>query len=103
MTYQPPSPSNEPVVSYAPGSPERSRVRDRLAAMRSERVDVPCVIGGADVRTGVTVEAPEPHDHKRVLADVHRAGAAEIDQAITASQTAWQDWSRMAFRPRRML
>ena len=48
--FRPPPPVNEPIKSYAPGSPEREELRVRLAEMERERLDVPCVIGGEEVR-----------------------------------------------------
>ena len=53
--FRPPPPANEPVKDYAPGSPEREELRRRLGELRGERLDVPCVIGGEEVRTGDTV------------------------------------------------
>jgi len=96
----PPAPRNEPVLGYAPGSPERSALEARLTAMAAERIDVPCVIGGRDVRTGRTAPALMPHDHGHVLADVHLAGEAEVETAITAAGEAWHDWSRTPWEER---
>src|SRR6185295_9336523 len=90
--FRPPPPRNEPVKDYAPGSAERASLRLRLEQMRNERLDVPLVIGGEDVRTGTTLEAVEPHDTSRVLADVHQGGAAEVERAIEAAGDAWEDW-----------
>ncbi len=84
--FQVPSPVNEPVRSYAPGSPEKAGVKARLAEMLGRRIDVPLIIGGREVRTGNTAQAVCPHDHGHVLADFHQAGTAEIEQAIAASQ-----------------
>ncbi len=100
MRYTPPAPVNEPVRTYAPGSPERASVQARLAAMAAERVDIPCIIGGREVRTGNTVPTVAPHDHGHVLADVHQAGPGEVADAITAARAAWHDWSRMPWEER---
>ena len=64
---QVPAPINEPVRSYAPGSPERASLKARLAAMAGERVEIPLVIGGRAVMTGDTAASVMPHDHQRVL------------------------------------
>ena len=98
--FRPPPAVNEPIKSYAPGSPEREELKRRLAALEAERLDVPCVIGGEDVRTGDTVPAVMPHRKEHVLADVHQAGAAEVERAITASADAWHDWSRTPWEER---
>jgi 1-pyrroline-5-carboxylate dehydrogenase len=91
---------NEPVHEYAPGSPERERLQRRLEQMRGERIDVPLVIGGKDVRTGTTRESVMPHDRGHVLADVHQGGADEVQQAIDAAAKAWEDWHRWPWEER---
>ena len=98
--FRPPPPRNEPVKGYLPGSPERSELRVRLAEMQRERLDIPNVIGGEDVRTGKTFEAVMPHRKDHVLADVHQGGTAEVEQAIDAAGEAWHDWSRMPWEER---
>src|SRR5438094_3635618 len=90
---KPPAPFNEPVRSYAPGTPERASLKARVEQMRRERIEVPCVIGGQDVRTGKIREAVMPHDKDHVLADVHHASGAEVQQAIDAAAKAWEEWS----------
>src|SRR6266508_2595656 len=98
--FHPPPPVNEPVKSYAPGSSEREELKRRLEEMQAERLDVPSVIGGEDVRTGDTVEAVMPHRKEHVLADVHQGGAAEVERAIKAAGDAWHDWSRTPWEER---
>jgi 1-pyrroline-5-carboxylate dehydrogenase len=98
--FRPPTPVNEPIKDYAPGSPERAELKRRLAELQSERLDLPSVIGGEDVRTGDTVEAVMPHRKEHVLADVHQAGPAEVERAIKASADAWHDWSRTPWEER---
>jgi 1-pyrroline-5-carboxylate dehydrogenase len=98
--FRPPAAANEPVQGYAPGSPEREELRRRLDELSSERQDVPCVIGGEEVRTGDTVPSVMPHDKDHVLADVHQAGTAEVERAIAAAADAWKDWSRTSWEER---
>jgi 1-pyrroline-5-carboxylate dehydrogenase len=98
--FRPPPAANEPVKHYAPGSPEREELKRRLAEMEGERLEVPCVIGGEEVRTGDTVQAVMPHRKDHVLADVHQGGAAEVERAIKASGEAWHDWSRTPWEER---
>ena len=95
-----PLPQNEPVRSYAPGTPERASLKLRLEQMKGERVEIPCVIGGEDVTTGKLKQAVMPHDKDHVLADVHQGGAKEVDRAIAASAAAWHDWHRMPWEER---
>ncbi|MGE5691830.1 MAG: 1-pyrroline-5-carboxylate dehydrogenase, partial [Pseudomonadota bacterium] len=79
---RPPVPQNEPVKGYEPGSPEREELQRQLRRMEGERLDVPMVIGGEEVRTGDTFESVMPHRRHHVLADVHAGGAAEVERAI---------------------
>jgi 1-pyrroline-5-carboxylate dehydrogenase len=91
---------NEPVRSYAPGTPERPSLQARLEQMKAERLEVPCVIGGEDVTTGNLKEAVMPHDKDHVLADVHQGGAKEVERAIEAAGEAWNDWHRLPWEER---
>src|SRR5204863_6532263 len=95
-----PEPQNEPVRSYAPGSPEREEVRVRLAQMQSEKIEIPLVIGGKEIRTGETFQAVMPHDKDHVLADVHKGGPEHVQQAIDAAGAAWHDWARTPWEER---
>jgi 1-pyrroline-5-carboxylate dehydrogenase len=88
-----PPPVNEPVRSYAPGAPERAELKARLKAMAGERVDIPLVIGGKEIRTGRTAQTVMPHDHAHVLADWHKAGPEHVEQAIAAAAEAHRDWA----------
>jgi 1-pyrroline-5-carboxylate dehydrogenase len=88
-----PSPHNEPVRSYAPGSPEKAELKARLKTMAAERLDIPVIVGGREIRTGHTAQAVQPHDHAHVLADWHKAGQAEILGAIQAAAEARREWS----------
>jgi 1-pyrroline-5-carboxylate dehydrogenase len=95
-----PPPVNEPVRSYAPGSTERAALKERLRSMSAERVEIPLIIGGEEVRTGELGQSVMPHNHRHVLADWHRASAANIDQAVRASQEAARDWANWAWEDR---
>jgi 1-pyrroline-5-carboxylate dehydrogenase len=98
--FTPPPAVNEPIHDFAPGSPERARLQLRLEQMRNERLDIPLVIGGQDVRTGQTKAAVMPHAREHVLADVHQGGAEHVQQAVDAAAKAWQDWSRWSWEDR---
>src|SRR5881394_86305 len=91
-----PPPMNEPVKSYAPGSPERAALKDRLKSMANERPDIPIIIGGKEIRTGETGTAVMPHNHKHVLADWHKASTKHVEQAIVAARNARAEWSNWA-------
>ena len=91
-----PSPRNEPVLAYAPGSPERRALSGKLETMSREVIEITPRIGGERVRTGRTAEAVMPHDHHHVLAVWHKAGAKEVARAIDAALVARREWSCMA-------
>src|SRR6266571_8193412 len=95
-----PTPANEPVLEYAPGSPEREELRRRLQEFESQRLDIPCIIGGEEVRTGKTTPTVMPHRREHVLADVHQGGEVEVERAIAAAAEAWHDWSRTPWEER---
>ncbi len=95
-----PLPTNEPVLGYAPGSPERALLKKTLAEMASQTLELPLVIGGKDVRTGSFGEARCPHEHSKVLAKFHKAGAKEVELAIAAARDAHGPWSRMPWTER---
>src|SRR5712691_4262359 len=92
-----PTPRNEPILAYTPGSPERKAMRTQLARMSSEVAELTPRIGGRAVTTGRTAEAVMPHDHRHVLAVWHKAGAAEVAHAIDAALGAHREWSRMGW------
>ena len=88
-----PQPVNDANRSYAPGSPERADLKARLKAMAAERLDIPLVIGGREIRTGRTAQSVMPHDHRHVLADYHLAGPEHVQQAIAAAAAAQREWA----------
>ena len=90
-----PVPENEPVLAYAPGSPERAALQAELDRQAGETVEIPCVIAGERVFTGNVVDVTAPCDHRRVLARVHLAGPAEVDQAIAAAEHARPAWAAL--------
>jgi 1-pyrroline-5-carboxylate dehydrogenase len=98
--FRPPPPVNEPVKSYAPGSPERAELQSRLREMEGQRIQIPLVIGGEDVTTDETFEAVEPHRKSHVLADVSKGGPEQVQQAIDAARVAHAEWSRTPWQER---
>jgi 1-pyrroline-5-carboxylate dehydrogenase len=95
-----PTPVNEPVRSYAPGSPERASLKARLKEMSNERIDIPAIIGGKEFRSGEKAQSVMPHNHRHVLADWHKATAADVDNAIEASRKAQKDWQNWPWEDR---
>jgi 1-pyrroline-5-carboxylate dehydrogenase len=99
-TRRVPPPVNEPVKAYGPGSPEKAELKARLAAMAGERIDIPLIIGGQEVRTGQTAQAVMPHDHRHVLADWHKASREHVERAIRAAAEAHREWSNWPWEDR---
>jgi len=97
---QVPLPRNEPVLNYAPGSPERARLKAALEETASKRTEIPLIVGGEEVRTGRTIPLIMPHDHGHVLADAHQAGEAEIRRAIDAAMSAKAAWGALRWEER---
>ena len=91
---------NEPVRSYAPGSPERASLKARLASMATERVEIPIIIGGEEFRTGEMAQAVMPHAHGHVLADWHKATPKHVELAIAASRKAQMEWANWPWEDR---
>jgi 1-pyrroline-5-carboxylate dehydrogenase len=99
-TWNIPIPRNEPVLSYAPGSPERKQLKDALGALGARQVEIPAVIGGREIRTGVTHDVISPHCHRRVLARTHQADRGTIEAAINTAVEAQRDWGHWRFEDR---
>ena len=95
-----PPPVNEPVKSYAPGSPEKTELKRRLAAMSGECADIPVVVGGKEIRTGNLVDVRSPHDHQRVIGRFHRARPEDVQAAIKAAAEAQKEWSSWRWEDR---
>ena len=95
-----PKPVNEPILSYAPGTPERAALKARLKELKSQEIEVPLVIGGQEIKTGDMGEMRIPHDHQHLLGRYHKAGKKEIKMAIEAAMDAWQSWSKMPWEDR---
>jgi len=99
-TRRVPTPVNEPVKAYAPGTPERAAIKNRLTEMASERIEIPIIIGGKDFRTGETATSVMPHNHRHVLADYHKASASNVRAAIDAARHARREWANWAWEDR---
>ena len=95
-----PVPVNEPNLTYLPGSSERAALKARLASMAAERIDIPLIIGGCEIRTGRVEHVVMPHDHRHVLADWHKAEPQHVEQAIAAAAAAHHEWASWPPGPR---
>ncbi len=95
-----PVPTNETVLSYAPGTEERTLLTAELQKQYQQQLDIPLIIGGQEIRTGNTAKSVCPHNHSHVLATYHKAGEKEIKMAIEASLNARQRWQNMPWTER---
>ena len=99
-TIRVPAPENEPVHSYAPGTPERHALKAAMRQVGGERPDIPVIIGGKEIRTGKTHPIRSPHDHGLCLGVWHEAGAEEARQAIANTLEARRDWASWPWEDR---
>jgi len=95
-----PEPVNEPNNTFAPGTPQRAELKARLKSMAAEKIEIPLIIGGREIRTGKIERSVMPHDHGHVLAEYHLAGPEHIQQAIDAAAEARREWSTSPWEDR---
>ncbi|MBS1637811.1 MAG: L-glutamate gamma-semialdehyde dehydrogenase [Bacteroidetes bacterium] len=98
--YKVPTPVNEPVKSYMPGSPERKELQAMLKELRSKELDIPMYIGKDEVRSGKTSRLAPPHDHKHTLGYFHKSEKQHIEQAIAAAMAAREKWADLSWEHR---
>jgi 1-pyrroline-5-carboxylate dehydrogenase len=91
---------NEPVKSYAPGSPERAKVAETYKAMWNAQVEVPLYIGSEEIKTGNTKKMSAPHDHQHIVGVYHQADKALVEKAISEALEARKKWAAMAWENR---
>ena len=95
-----PKPINEPILSYAPGSPERASLKDRIEKLKTQQIEVPIIIGGQDVKSENLSVMSIPHDHQHILGHYHKAGSKEVQAAIESALSAWKLWSKTTLEER---
>ncbi|UOQ54736.1 L-glutamate gamma-semialdehyde dehydrogenase [Hymenobacter cellulosivorans] len=95
-----PTPINEPVKGYAPGSKERAELQQALKDLKKQQVDIPMHIGGQEIRTGNTQKITPPHDHQHVLGYFHEGDASHVQQAIDAALAARTQWAELPWEHR---
>lgn len=96
-------PTNEPILDYAPGSSEKKELKEKLARMKSETIEIPLIIGGREVKTGEMGEIRAPHDHGILLARYHKAGEKELNMAVEAAAAAKDKWMRTPWTRRALI
>lgn len=98
--FQVPTAINEPIKSYAPGTPEREEVLNTYKEMWNTKMDVPLYIGSEEIKTGDTMGMRPPHDHKHDLGSFHLAEKKHIEKAISTSLKARQQWADLDWEQR---
>ncbi|MGM9509505.1 L-glutamate gamma-semialdehyde dehydrogenase [Larkinella sp. GY13] len=98
--FRVPEPRNEPVYSYAPGTPERAKLKEALANARAQEVDIPLYIGDREVRTGTKRAIRPPHDHHHILGYYHEGDASHVQEAIEAAMAAKPRWEALPWEER---
>ena len=99
-TIRVPAPVNEPILSYAPGTPERAELKAALRSIAGQEADIPVIIGGEEVRTGRIHPIHAPHDHGLRLGAWHAAGAEEARRAIANTVEARREWASWRWEDR---
>ena len=95
-----PTPVNEPILSYAPGSKERELLKAALADARSEQIDIPMYIGAEKISTDKKGKITPPHDHKHILGHYSMGEKVHVQQAIEAALAAKANWENLAWEHR---
>jgi 1-pyrroline-5-carboxylate dehydrogenase len=95
-----PSPANEPVLNYAPGSAEKIALKAALASLKKKTLDIPMYINGKAVRTGKKVAIHPPHENKHVLGHFHMGTKQHVEQAINGALKVRENWSNMSWEAR---
>lgn len=96
-----PYPVNEPVIDYAPGTPERESLLETYQEMyEQDPIDIPMYIGGEEVRTDQKKDCTPPHEHKKVIAQYNYGTAEHVTQAINAALKAREKWAKMPWEHR---
>ena len=97
---QVPYPTNEPILSYAPGSPEKKEVLEMYDRLYTTTTEIPMRIGNRDVTTDETASMHPPHDHQHQLGVYHKANKKNIEDAIATALEARKAWSQMPWESR---
>lgn len=98
--FQIPIPKNEPILNYAPGSPERAELEKALAFLKKNPVEIPMVIGGEEIKTGKRIEISAPHNHSLKLGFYHQGSAADVKNAVDIAIETQKAWEHMPWEHR---
>jgi len=93
-------PANEPVLNYAPGSPEKKKLKETLAELKSTEADIPMYIGSKEIRTKNKVAIHPPHELSHTLGYYYEGEGKHVQQAIEAALAAKDSWAAMNWENR---
>ncbi len=95
-----PPPVNEPILSYAPGTPARATLKAELARLSGEVADIPAIVNGKEIRSGDVIEVRSPHDRHKVIAKAHLATADTVREAARSAVAAQREWAALRYEDR---
>lgn len=98
--FQLPKAKNEPVLSYAPGSPEKAALKAKMAEMKGQTIEIPQTIGGKKIMEGQKIAIRPPHEHKHILGYYYKGGSQHVQMAIDAAAAAKPAWEAMPWEER---
>ncbi|MFY0599505.1 MAG: L-glutamate gamma-semialdehyde dehydrogenase [Cyclobacteriaceae bacterium] len=99
-TFLIPEPTNEPILSYAPGTSERAELKQTLEDLRTEQKDIPMYIGGEEIRTGNKIKMSPPHDHGHTLGHFHEGDKSHVEQAVQSALESKSAWAALSWEHR---
>jgi len=98
--YRVPVPQNEPILSYAPRSPERAELEKALTELKAQTLEIPMVINGEEVKTDTKIEIRSPHKHSQLLGYYYQGGEKEVQRAVESAVEAQKTWAHMPWEQR---
>ncbi|MBT8187012.1 MAG: L-glutamate gamma-semialdehyde dehydrogenase [Croceitalea sp.] len=98
--FQVPTAFNEPIKTYAPGTPEREEVLNQYKKYYSSRVEVPLYIGAEEIKTGNTKPMSPPHEHAHIVGHYHTADQKHIQKAINNCLQSREAWANLTWEQR---
>ena len=98
--FQLPKAKNEPVWSYAPGSPEKAALKAKMAEMKGQVIEIPQTLGGKKILEGEKIAIRPPHEHKHILGYYYKGGTQHVHLAIEAAMAAKPSWEAMPWEER---
>ncbi|MEA1913306.1 MAG: L-glutamate gamma-semialdehyde dehydrogenase [candidate division WOR-3 bacterium] len=93
-------PSNEPIYPYKPGSYEKKKLKEKIKELKGKEIEIPIIIGGREIKTGILGECVTPHDFNHLLGRYHISGEKEVKMAVEAALEAREKWAEVSWEHR---